>query len=187
MSEKYAGQNKAAQVLKTAGYAKGGAVKDGAAKEEAEDKAIAKRAIAQHEAHDHKGEKKTKLKLKHGGHVEGGKAKHRLDKMARGGANKHKNSKDAKTKVNVIVAPGAGAAGQKPVTMPPMPMPARPMPPQGAPAMPQQPPMKRGGKAKKYGGEVPMTAGGGGAKGRLEKAAIARKDGIKPRAKGGKC
>lgn len=185
---KYDGRGRAKEVLKSAGYKDGGGIK--------EEKELVKKAVRQHEKHDHKGKKPTNLKLKDGGHIKGEKSKDRLDKMARGGKTKHHKS-DTKTKVNVIVAPSAGgAAGQGMPVMPPHPMPAprpMPMPPQGASPMGPQgapmPPMKRGGKIKalKNGGEVPMESGAGGGKGRLEKAALARKDGIKPLKKGGKC
>lgn len=174
---KYDGKGRAQEILKSAGYKDGGDVK--------QDKKLVEKAVHQHEAHDHKGEKKTKLKLKEGGHVKGEKTASRLDKMARGGKAKHHKG-DAKTKVNVIVAPSAGAAPM------PMPHPApRPMPMASAPMPAPMPsaPMNKGGKTKafKNGGEVPMEYGAGGGKGRLEKAALARKDGIKPLKKGGKC
>jgi hypothetical protein len=72
--------------------------------DEKQDKKMIKAAVHKHEKHDHPGKPMTKLK--EGGHVHGGKSKPRLDKFARGGHVKSKGEKG--TKVNVIVAPGAG-------------------------------------------------------------------------------
>lgn len=111
------------------------------------------------------------LKLKTGGAVSGKASAPRLDKRARGGRLK------PGTKINIIVAPGGGDA-KPPMPMPPMPMPPPPMPmagpPPGAPpGVPAgRPAMKKGGRVSQKlltGGTVRMDAGGGGAKGRMEK------------------
>lgn len=180
-----AGRKKGRDLLTRAGYKAGGHVKS-----------VAADAVGQHEAHDHKGAPKTKLKLKSGGKAEGGAAAPRLDKLARGGAAKKKG---AATKVNIVIAmpkggddkaaqavgmmqgaAGAKASMPKPM-MPPMgagpagpgaggPPPLPPMPPQGpgAPTMPPPGGMKRGGRAK-----LP-DAGAASGEGRLEKAALQR-------------
>lgn len=124
----------------------------------------AKMAVHEHEGHLHKGEKKTKIKLRSGGSVDGKKAEKRLDKpvrpgrtaLAHGGKTKHKGNH---TKVNVIVAPqGGGGAG-----MPPRP----PMPPMGGapPMMPPKPPMAPppGAGAPPPPGGAPMPPPGMGA------------------------
>ena len=117
---------------------------------------------------DHKTNMPT---FKDGGHVKGEKPRHRLDRRARGGANKEKGH----TAVNIVIAggkqpqPGLGASMPSAAPMPaapprpmPPPMPAQGMPPQGG-AMPPRPMMNKGGKV------AAMKFGAGGGKGRLEK------------------
>lgn len=117
---------KAHKMMSRCGYARGGAVHDDAK----EDARMIERGVHQHEAHDHKGEPKTNLKLGDG--VEGEKGRTHLAKRARGGAT-HGKKKHGSTHVNVIVAPQGGAA--------PPPMPPRPvMPPPGAPPPGMAPP-----------------------------------------------
>jgi hypothetical protein len=55
----------------------------GGAADEAQDRAMIKKAVREHESHDHPGKPKTKLKLKHGGEVEGHGGKRRLDRPGR--------------------------------------------------------------------------------------------------------
>jgi hypothetical protein len=134
-----------------------------------EDEAMIAKAIHEHEAADHPGKKKTKLKFASGGHVEGEHARGHMGKRARGGS----AGKKAGHVTNVIVAPQGGGApggmrppmpapGGQPMMAPP-PRPAVPpqaaMPPAGPPpgAMPAGPPpgmrppgaMKRGGGVQK--------------------------------------
>ncbi len=167
-------------------FASGGTARD----DEAQDRKMIATAIGEHEAHDHPGRPKTKLKLKDGGRAEGDEAKPRLDrgprrKLATGGRAKGKS-----THVNVIVAPGAGhpampmggmgmppapaaaapapMAPRAPMPRPPMSAPMAPPPggPMGGPGMM---PRARGGRT------VHLDAGSGGGEGRLEKAKAARK------------
>lgn len=49
----------------------------------AADRVMITKAIREHESHDHRGETPTKLHLKAGGHVEGGKSRKRLDRAGR--------------------------------------------------------------------------------------------------------
>lgn len=139
-------------------------------------KEIADREIAKHEKRLHKGATPT---FKHGGHVKGELPRHRLDRKARGGANKGK----AHTAVNIVIAdgkppqgglgapaapvpaprPAAVAAPAAPVPASPPALPLQPVP--VAPPQPQQRPMMN------KGGRVPaMKFGAGGGKGRLEKS-----------------
>lgn len=130
-----------------------------------------------------------------GGMVDGDAAPKRLDKPGRKMKGKDKK-KDAKTNINVVVMAGKGdqppGAPAGPPMPPPGPMagPPRPMPgppPGPPPGGPMGPPMgmhKNGGKVAAFakGGKVvPMDAGAGGAKGRLEKVKAYGK------ATGGKC
>lgn len=180
------GRKKARGMLSKAGYAscgghfaRGGSVHS----DEKQDEALIKREV-----------KKSALKkLKDGGCADGGMAKPRADRLARGGkAKKHKG-----TTVNVIVG-GQHAAPPMPVPKPvPVPVPAGPAaaPPPPGMAGPGGPPppmgLKRGGRAKcstggnsqrdekggmpkghfKRGGKTyPISDGAGGGAGRMEKA-----------------
>lgn len=142
---------KAREMLSKAGYKAGGHF---GAKEM---KGIADEAVHEHEAHDHPGKPRTKLK--DGGAVEGFASGGRAHKSSRG---------KASTKINILVAPGHGSAPQPGMPMPPAAAPPHPMPPQGAPMPPPgappmgappmgggmppgapmmgKPPMRRGGK-----------------------------------------
>lgn len=145
---------------------------------------------------DAKPGKKPMFAKKSLGAMEGGKPKPRLDKgYAKGGA--VKKGKDAKTNINVIVAPQGG--GDKPPMLPP------PGPPMGAapPMMPPKPPMgppvgppgamppglgprpfKNGGPVRGSGGRfakggaVKMTAGSESGLGRLQKIAAQKRKGV---------
>lgn len=178
----------------------------GGSADEREDKAMIEKAIRQHEAHDHKGEKPTAIRLREGGAVDGKKAKPRADRKARGGA----TGKKGHTNIVIVAPQGQGQPqGGRPVPVPvpvphPVPVPVgpgaggpppvmagRPMPgPMGAPGgmpggMPMKPPgmANRGGRQmhKARGGSVnkpmvEMDAGAGGGLGRIEKAKLAKKD-----------
>lgn len=153
------GRKKARTMLGKAGYskmgghfAKGGHVKGGAAED-----------VHKHETHLHKGQPKTKLK--EGGCADGGVAKPRADRLARGGKTKHGKSH---TTVNVVV----GRSHPQPVPVPkpiPVPVPAGagpggpgPMPPPpgaGAPP-PGMPPDGGGPMPFKKGGRVHRANGG---------------------------
>lgn len=106
--------------------------------------------------------------------------------MKNGGRAAHKDGgkvKDAKTNINIVIAPAGGQAAPPPAGLaPPMPMPMKPpMPPVAAPpAMgmaPQgMPPMM----ARKDGGKVyPLKDGSGGGLGRLAKAKAYGPEGFK--------
>lgn len=131
------------------------------------------RGVHEHERHMHKGEKETKLKLRHGGEVEGRRAKGgRLDRKGKKG-----------TTVNIVL--DGGQQQPRPVPVPvrqpvPVPVPAGGGAPPGA--MPPRPPvagmgmppggMPSGGAPmmpRKRGGSVKMTAGSLSGEGRMEK------------------
>jgi hypothetical protein len=132
-----------------------------------------KKAVHEHEAHDHKGEKKTPLEgLRHGG-----KTRHEVEgKRAKGG---RLDRKQGGSKVNVVVAPQGGAPGpSRPV---PVPVPVAGGVPPGArppiagmgagPGGPPGVPAKRGGKVKRAaGGDTYMHGASKGGLGRLEKS-----------------
>ena len=203
LKAKQEGSAKAKNVLRGAGYARGGGV--GRMKkheDEAEDKKLIKKEL-----------KSAKIVAKkHGGPVEGKHAAKRADKYARGGSapsGKHTHininlaasqaDKEAAAKKGMMV--GAQMAAQRmqgaPRPMGGAPMQARgPMPapqaPGGAPGGGVPPTMqggmKRGGKAYAKGGKVGpvkvkgvphLEGGSGGALGRLEKA---KQYGTKPKA-----
>lgn len=135
-------------------------------------KAVVKDAVDQHEAHDHKGEPKTKLKLKSGGIAATEKSHSRPDKkprLASGG-----KSGKPHTKINIMVAPGRGDAAPTPpagaAIPPPQMAPRPPMAPGVAPPMMgagmRPPTMKTGGRHKAVGH---YDAGAGSGEGRLEK------------------
>ena len=169
-------KSKAHSMMRGAGYsvkrASGGSSE---AHDVAQDKKLVKKAVAEHEEHDHKGEAKTKLKLKSGGIAAGEKSEHRPDKksrMAKGGKAHH-------TKINILVAPGKSDGSAPAVPSAPM------APPIGAPQMAPRPPVvpgtapammrpgmmpqsiKTGGKVMKAGH---YDAGAGSGVGREEKA-----------------
>lgn len=175
--------------------ARGGALHEDAA----EDAHMIERGVHEHESAMHKGEPKTKLKLKHGGHVDGEHARHHLAKRARGGATGG-GKKGHATKVNVIVAPqGGGGARPVPVPVPaarppgvggappPMPPPGMgaPSPMGGAPmgAGPMGPrPGMPGPMMRARGGHVPhMEAGAMSGPGRIEKTHEYGVGGFKPK------
>jgi len=174
---------KARHHLKRAGYATGGMTGHSDA---AEDKKLITRAINEHDAQLHGG-KKTHLKLKTGGAVEGKKAGGRLDKLARGGSHKPKGKPHVT--VNVMNQPhplGSGAAGVPPVGigMAPPGLTGGPRPPVvpptggGMPGLPGSPVppggMKTGGRLG--GREAPkMEAGAASGEGRLEKEIAQKK------------
>ena len=158
--------------------------------DEAADKKLIAKAIAQHEAHEHKGEPKTKLHLKSGGHAEGKHKAKRLDRPEKRADGGRMAKKKAGTHVNVIVGGPHGATAPAPMLTPGLAgMAPTMMPPAGAPpAMPPRPPMmppgppmglgappmggvlpmrKCGGRMKMHGGR--MAAGAGSGVGRLQK------------------
>lgn len=141
--EHHASKHRVHHILK--GHKRGGAAHG----DEAADKKLFKKLIHEHDAKVH-----------------GHKAKHRLDKFARGG-----HAKKHGTQVNIaVVSPHGGDKGAAPIPgggAPPLPPPKPPMmpPPGGPPGMPpgmpppgMKPPgmMKRGGRVSKH------KKGGGG-------------------------
>ena len=164
-------QRVAEQRVTRAGYAKGGRVKsdvpDG---DEKQDAAMVAKGVHQHEAHDHPGKTKTKLRLRRGGSVDGGKAQRRTDKAGRGKGNITlviQNSNPAERQQAAMKGMQAGAqlgarkaaAGMMAQQARPAPainaggMPPGRVPPQappmagGAPGMPPRPQMvRRGGR-----------------------------------------
>lgn len=138
-------------------------------------KGLVAKAVREHENHEHGG-KHTKLKLRHGGAVDGEAPRHRADRRAKGG--KVDGKGHGKIAINVVIPQAPPAAGGMPPVpprpaVPPVglgaapgaPMPPRPMPPPGPPGgaapMLRPPGMKRGGR---------MTAGAASGEGRIEKA-----------------
>lgn len=103
-------EDQAREIVRRAGYAHGGAISE--AEDERKDKKMVRSAVHQHEAHDHKGEKPTKLALKAGGSVHGKEASGRPDRRARGGMmpeggpSKHKAGR--KAVVNIKIGGGGG-------------------------------------------------------------------------------
>ena len=89
-------------MIKRTGHklARGGAAHDDAA----EDARMIAEGVHEHESAMHPGKKKTHLKFKQGGAIEGHGAKHHLGKRARGGP----TGKKGGHVTNVIVAPQGG-------------------------------------------------------------------------------
>ena len=151
------GQNeKARHLMRRSGYKVGGHT------DKAADTALISKAFSEHDNQLHGG-KKTHLKLKEGGAVEGRATGGRLDKMARGG---HKKGKPHVT-VNVMNHPQQPISPQIPpipVGLPaggPRPMPAPP--PMGAGGPPGGPPMgggPMGPGGMKRGGRTKLASGG---------------------------
>lgn len=186
---------KARHLLRRTGYKGGGHIET--AGDDSEDKAMVRAGVHAHESNMHPGKEMTDIKFKDGGHVGGRHVLKRLDKQARGGKAKHKGhttnvviamphpQQPPPQRVPVPVPmPGAGA--HPPMGGPPPggPPPGGPPPgagpgaaagptslPGGIPAMGMKPPgMKRGGVSHgPTSPAVPMTAGGAGGEGRLEK------------------
>jgi hypothetical protein len=132
-----------------------------------EDARMIKSALRQHENAEHGG-KHERIRLADGGSAGGDAGPRRADKGARG------RGKDAKTKINIIMAPGHGAmppagppmGGAMPMP-PPRPVPAAPPPPPAG-AMPpgagMRPPMPPPGVGMPPGaaGAMPMMRKAGG-------------------------
>ena len=79
---------KASEILSKHGYCK---MKD-----------MVSKGISQHESHDHKGEKKTKLKLATGGAAKGEAPHNRMDRKPRAAGGRNKHNKEPRVAVNVI-------------------------------------------------------------------------------------
>jgi hypothetical protein len=155
-------------------------------RDDLKDQRMIKSAVGQHESHDHKGEPKTKLKLRRGGKVEGDKPQARADRPGRyaaGGATMPERSKGRgapkghKPAVSVnIISPAAAEGEKRQAAQAGMqagaklgaaaamraPHPAAPPPsaggPPGAGGPPMAPPGAEGGMPP---GQPPMRRGGG--------------------------
>lgn len=171
---------KAKNVLRGAGYARGGGVSPKRHSDEKEDKALIKKMVG-----------KAKIKVKHGGKIDGKKPHARADKFKRGGSVPRGHTKininvgaaeaEKKQALQTGMALGAKMAASRPMAGAPM----QARPPMGAPAggpPPGGPPMpppgaKKGGRMYKHGGPVRVAGvphlkgGAGGAKGRMSKIA----------------
>lgn len=153
-------------------------------------KDLATDAVHEHEAHMHKGDKKTKIKLSSGGEAKGKSPRHTLDRKPRAAGGRNKGHKEPRVAVNVINAgkqpvpvpmPGAGMGGPRPPA--PMAAPPAPMgPPPGANPMAAHPPM--GGPAPGMGMRPNGLHTGGRAK-RAGGGPVRDKDGDMPHLEGG--
>ncbi len=148
---------KAHALMNRTGYKHGGGIS--MKEDERQDEADISKGVHLHESALHRGEPKTKIKLKSGGGVDGEEPREHLGRRARGGPAGRKG-----THVNVIVAPqgGGGMHPPGPPGMPAQPM-MPPRPPMGAPPMGAPPvggaPMGAPPPPRPPG--VPPTMGGG--------------------------
>ena len=184
-ARKSTGSSRAHAIMKGAGYKRGGGVDS----DEKQDEKMVSKGVHEHEAHLHKGEAKTKLKFKSGGHVHGKHPKGRADHKSRTkininvGAGQAEKQAAAQQGLQQGIKVGAAAAAPKP-PMPPMagpppgaggPPPMPPRPPMAGPGMPPGGPMKKGGMVRRAAGgrmAIPHLKGGsGGGEGRIAKAA----------------
>lgn len=140
------GRERAADLIQRAGYGSVGGMAKGGHADAAEDAAMIKKAIGEHEAHDHPGQKKTRLSFKRGGFAEGGMAGQRLDQKSRGGGGKSKGHTNITVNVAPHPKPGMGMMGTPGAGMalPPHPMPAPGAPPPQPMPAPPRPPMAGG-------------------------------------------
>ena len=133
------GRERAKRIVESAGYKMGGETLGRKEDAESDIKMITK-AVHEHEAHDHPGKPKTKLKLRNGGLAEGGMAPNRLDQRPRGGGGKHGKGK-TNIEINVSPHPGMGGAGGPGMGPPGMGTPGAGLPPGlGLPPAPARPP-----------------------------------------------
>ena len=134
------GRERATRIVNGAGYKVGGTL--GAKDDDREaDIRMIRRAVGEHEGNMHRGEAKTRIKLKDGGFADGGMASSRMDQKPRSSSKKGNGPQ-----INIIVSPNAGAQPPAaPPMMPPRPAPVMmpPKPPPGPPpeAAPAMPPM----------------------------------------------